>query len=156
MNEKNEAAAFASALRMLSRRDHSEQELCRKLCGKGYPAEAVAGTIDKLRDLNYLDDRRFAERWVENALTGQRFFGARLKMELLRRGVSPDLAAEAVAAATGSRDEPAMLAEILERKFPGFDAAGAPVSDQRRVYNYLLRKGFSPSAVLQALRHGET
>ena len=106
----------------------------------------------KLRELKYLDDRRYATRWVEEALAGRRFFGTRLRMELVRRGVEPDLAAEVVAGATEAGNETEQLAELVARKFPGFDGASATVGDQRRIYNFLLRKGFSSSAVIQLLR----
>lgn len=152
MKQKDEAAAFACALRILTRRDHSEQELFRKLSGKGHSFGAISASVVRLKELKYLDDRRFATRWVEEALAGQRFFGARLRMELVRRGIEPDLAAEVVAAATEAGNENEQLAELVARKFPGFDGAIATVGYQRRVYNFLLRKGFSSSAVIQFLR----
>lgn len=152
MRECDEAAAFACALRVLTRRDHSEQELLRKLCGKGFSIEVVSPVLEKLRTLNYLDDRRFAGRWVEGALGSRRFFGTRLRMELIRRGIDAELAAEVVAAATEEASEAERLTELVGRKFPGYDAATATVAEQRRIYQYLLRKGFSSSAVVRLLR----
>jgi len=118
LKQKDEAAAFACALRILTRRDHSEQELFRKLSGKGHSFGAISASVVRLKELKYLDDRRFATRWVEEALAGQRFFGARLRMELVRRGIEPDLAAEVVAAATKAGNENEQLSELVA-KFPG-------------------------------------
>lgn len=155
MKEHDEAAAFACALRILTRRDHSEQELIRKLCGKGFDPEVVSPVLEKLRKLKYLDDRRFASRWIEDALGRQRFFGSRLRMELVRRGVDAELAAEVVAAATEGESEAERLKEVVARKFPRFEATAATVAEQRRIYQYLLRKGFSSSAVVRMLRGAE-
>lgn len=155
MKDSDEAAAFASALRMLARRDHSERELFRKLCGKGFSPQVVSPVLEKLTKLQYLDDRRFASRWVEDALGRHRFFGGRLRMELVRRGIDAELADEVVAAATEGASEAERLAEVVARKFPGFDAAVATVAEQRRIYQYLLRKGFSSSVVVGLLRGTE-
>ena len=144
-------SAFAVALAILTRRDQSELELIRKLERKGFGAAAVAETIDRLRDCGYLDDRRLAGRLVETALASGRLTGFRLRQELRRRGISPELAAEVLARETAEYDERAAIVELLDRKFPRFAAAEAEPREKRRVVGWFLRRGFALTEILAAL-----
>lgn len=152
MNGDDASAAFSRALRLLTRRDHSEQELRRKLEQKGHQRDSIAGAMDRLKKLEYLDDRRFAASWVEGALTTQRFFGARLGMELQRRGISGEMATEVIGSAMAEREETELLDRLLARKFPRFIPGTSTAAERRRVFDYLRRRGFSASNILQAMR----
>src|SRR6266511_177886 len=123
MEEAKEA--FAGALRARTRRDHSESELTRKLCDKGFKADVIAKVITRLKDLNYLDDRRLAVRWAESAIKNFKGYGLKLRLELSRRGIPEVITAEVVADLAAEHDETEVLAALLARKFPGFDAGVA-------------------------------
>lgn len=137
------------ALKALGRRDHSEAELARKLCGKGVSPEVVAETIGRLKALHYLDDRRFAERWAESAVRNGRGYGPRLRLELSRKGVPAEVIAEVLAGVAAEFDETETLTAIMAAKFAGFDPRVAPDREKRRVLDYLLRRGFSSAAVFE-------
>lgn len=139
---------------MLARRDHAEAEVARKLGQKGFSAEAARSAIERLRRLGYLDDRRFALRFAESTVRNGRGWGARLRMELLRRGIDPELIAETLAETGAAFDEGQTLRELLERKFPSFSPAAADDRERRRVMGYLLRRGFSMALVLRVVRCG--
>src|SRR5574340_606464 len=114
------------ALKALGRRDHSEAELARKLCGKGVSPGVVAETIGRLKALHYLDDRRFAERWAESAVRNGRGYGPRLRLELSRKGVPAEVIAEVLAGVAAEFDETETLTAIMAAKFAGFDPRVAP------------------------------
>ncbi|BDV44695.1 regulatory protein RecX [Geotalea uraniireducens] len=145
---------FAAALAILTRRDHSELELIRKLERKGFAPAEIAETVARLRDCGYLDDRRLAGRLVETALASGRLAGFRLRQELRRRGIPPELAAEALARETAGYDERAAIGELLARKFPRLTAAADP-REKRRAVGWFLRRGFSLANVLAALQVAE-
>ncbi|HOP40860.1 MAG TPA: RecX family transcriptional regulator, partial [Geobacteraceae bacterium] len=65
-------SALATAVSFLSRRDHSEAELRRKLFAKGFPAEELDEAMARLRSAVYLDDRRFALGFAESAIRNGR------------------------------------------------------------------------------------
>ena len=142
---------FDCALRVLALRDHSEAELRRKLKQKGYQAEESEQTLARLRELGYLDDARFARQFAASALRNGRGYGARLKLELARRGVAEALIREALSELSQEFGEAELLDRMLARRFAGFQAAGATDKEKRRVVGYLQRKGFSLSAILARL-----
>jgi regulatory protein len=74
----------------LARRDHASQELRRKLEQKGYDAGVVAALVEALSAERLLDDRRFAEHYVElHAARGQG--PRRVRAELAAVGLEPEL-----------------------------------------------------------------
>ena len=86
----------STALRMLATREHSRQELRRKLLSRSEEdgegaAEVVEAVLDRLAGNGLQSDTRFAESYVRSkaARMGQ----ARLRRELLERGVSTEIVA---------------------------------------------------------------
>jgi regulatory protein len=145
-------SCFDCALRVLALRDHSMAELRRKLKTKGYEAEEIEGSVERLLELNYLDDARFARSFAESSIRNGRGYGARLKLELARRGVAGDIVQETLAQASEEFGEAETLARTIERRYPGFDPATASDKERRKAVAYLQRKGFSLSAILAGLK----
>ena len=144
--------AMDAALNLLTRRDHSSAELSRKLAAKGFPAEEIEATLSRLHGLCYLDDRRYAEQWATRAVREGKAVGHRLRLELRRRGIPPEIAEAAMAAAGENLDEREAIGELLDRRFAGFDPATATPMEKRRVVGWFQRRGFSLSAIFDALR----
>jgi len=144
--------ALACAVRALARRDHSAAELERKLQDKGFAFGVVAAVIARLTRSGYVDDRRFAERWAESAVRNGRGYGPRLRLELMRRGVSREIIAEVLSGVAASHPEEDTLAALAARKFAGFDPLLAPDRAKKRVLAYLQRRGFSTVAILRFFR----
>jgi regulatory protein len=144
--------ALACAMRALARRDHSVAELERKLRSKDISAGVTAEIIARLAHAGYLDDRRFAQRWAEAAVRNGRGYGPRLRLELLRRGVSRELAAEVVTDLAGAYGEEETLAALVAGKFARFDPLVASDREKNRVIAYLQRRGFSLGAILRLFR----
>ena len=137
---------------MLALRDHSEAELRRKLQQKGYAGEPIDASVARLYELGYLDDARFARGFAYSAVRNGRGYGARLKMELARRGVAPAIVEEVLAVIGEEFGEAQMIADTLARRFSGFNPENATEKERRRVVGYLQRKGFSLSAIFRQLR----
>jgi regulatory protein len=142
---------FDCALRVLALRDHSEAELRRKLKAKGYE-EAVEEAVARLKELGYLDDARFARFFAASSIRNGRGYGARLKMELARRGVAGAIIQQTLAELFEEFGEADVLKQTIERRFAGFDPETASDKERRKVVAYLQRKGFSLSAILAGLK----
>ena len=147
--------AFDCCLRVLTLRDHSEGELRRKLSGKGYAEQEIEESILRVKDLGYLDDLRFARSFASSALRNGKGFGPRLKLELSRRGVAGSIVNQVLEELAGEYSERELLAQLVERRYPGFDAATASDKEKRRVVGYLQRKGFSLAAIFRELKAQE-
>lgn len=145
-------SAFDCALRVLALRDHSEEELRRKLKTKGYDEQGIEGSVARLRELGYLDDTRFALGFAESSIRNGRGFGVRIKLELARRGVAAPIIQETLTEIAGEFDEGEELSRTVARRYPGFDPAGASEREKRQMVAYLQRKGFTLSAILAALK----
>jgi regulatory protein len=139
--------AVAYAVKLLAWRDRSIAELELKLLDKGFSADVSADVIARLKKSGYLDDRRFAERWAESAVTNGRGYGPRICHELLRRGVPREIVVEVIAGIADSYDEQETLSALVARKFAGFDPKSASDREKKRVVNYLQRRGFSTAAI---------
>jgi regulatory protein len=134
----------------------SSAELSRRLAERGFP-EALAGeTVTRLLDAGYLDDRRFARHWAESAIRNGRGYGPRIRLELARRRVPDEIAAEVLASLASEFDELGTLENLLARKFAGFKPSSASDREKRRVVQYLQRRGFSIAAIFEAFRLKQT
>ncbi len=139
---------FEAALRLLSARDRSTHELRSRLLRKGCTESAVEAAIGRCRELGYLDDRRFARERARTLLRSGRAVGFRLKAELQRHGISEDLALHICEELGEEICESDLLAELAQRRFPGFDMLQADAREKRRVIHFFLRRGFSTAQIL--------
>jgi regulatory protein len=142
---------WATALRILTRRDHSQAELRKRLTDKGFDAEQIEITLQRCLDLGYLDDARYALTRAASLMNQGRAVGHRVLADLRQRGISDELADQALAAAREGCDEETLLADLLTRRFPGFDYETAPAGEKRRVVNFLQRRGFETGRILEHL-----
>lgn len=149
-----ERGAFDCSLRMLGLRDHSEAELCRKLAAKGYEEAEIEASVARLKELGYLDDLRFARAFASSALRNGRGYGPKLKLELVRRGVAAGTVGQVLDELNEEFSEKELLAQLMARRYPGFDPAAATDKEKRRVVSFLQRKGFSLSAIFKEFKQG--
>jgi len=84
--------ARIAAVRLLSRREHSSQELIQKLQKKGFGLALLESLAQELREEGYLSDERFAESYTRSRKN--RGYGpSRIRQELRQRGTSDDIIA---------------------------------------------------------------
>jgi len=146
---------LALALNLLSRRDHSEAELRRKLAPKGFLPEELDKAMTRLKEAGYLDDSRFAHSFAEAAIRNGRGYGFRLQLELSRRGIQDEIVENTLADLGAEYEEIATLSELMARKFEGFDPQQADERQKRRVISYFQRRGFSLAAIVRVFRDKE-
>jgi regulatory protein len=138
-------AARAAALDILSRRDHSSEELRGKLLGKGYDAAVVAEIIERLRTERLLDDARYLENFV--AYRASRGQGPnRVRADLRGLGL-PGAEIEATLAAY--LDWPTQLKRACEKKFG--TSLPTNYADRQRRARFLAYRGFSGAQIRAAL-----
>ncbi|WP_305044398.1 regulatory protein RecX [Geoalkalibacter sp.] len=143
---------LALALRLLAARDRSQAELAAALERRGIAASDIAEVLERCRELGYVDDRRYALERARALLRDGRAAGARIRLDLRRRGIDPELAQEALRAAEVEAAPEQVLRELLARRFPDFDYARAEARDKRRVIAFLQRRGFSPAQIFALFR----
>jgi regulatory protein len=143
--------AFASALRRLSRRDHSEAELRAKLLDEGHEVEAVDDAVARAKAARYVDDKTYAERYTRSRLVLQGKGRGHIRHGLRRRGVAGTLVDGALrqAAADGLEQE---ALDAVAAKYWRLHARVAPPDRLRRLWAFLIRRGFPAGLVHARLR----
>lgn len=144
--EDERQEAHERALAFLHYRPRSETEVRRYLLGKGFVEPVVQDVLTRLRRSELLDDGEFARFWVENR---QRFRprGRRaLRYELTTKGLSEEDIADALEG-VDEEETAYALARAQAEKW----AALAPRELQRRLGQYLARRGFAYSVVADVL-----
>ena len=142
--------ATLSAMHILERTDKTEAQLRRKLEESEYPKEAVESAIAYVTSYGYLDDRRYAEHYIEWKKQGKG--KARLKMELVQKGISREIIEE-VLESTDFGETREMIRQIILKK----RKTDIPMNEKekQRLYGFLMRKGFSSSDILAVMREEE-
>jgi regulatory protein len=144
--------AYLYALRLLTARDYTVARLREKLRGRDFDEADVEAALGRMESEGWVNDRRFAERFTESALASGRYYGPRLRQEMLRRGLLPELVSEVLGRVLVERDEIEEVSAIIERRFSGFSFSTASDREKRRAVGFLQRRGFSLSAIMGALR----
>lgn len=101
------------ALRYLARRDRTTAQVEGFLRHKGAPPAHVREIITRLSQLQYLDDRAYAQRWLEARLARRPMGRARLEAELLAQGVADTLTGQAMREALRNLDEETLARRAL-------------------------------------------
>lgn len=139
----------ARALRLLATREHSRAELRNKL-GGNVPVDEMEAMLDRLVELGFQSDARFAEMYVR--AKGERLGASRLKHELSQRGIARDLveaALEHLVSDEGAGDELVRAREVWNRKFGELPQNAKEWAKQAR---FLQSRGFSTGIIRQVLK----
>lgn len=140
---------MGAGLSHLARRARTIAQMRTFLRGKGHPDPDIDRVISRLVEMGYLNDRDFAERYIASSRSRPRG-RARLASELMTKGVPREIVDSTLASCFGAAEESEALNLALAKAVPradeGLDAAG-----RRRVASRLLRKGFAPGKVMDAI-----
>ena len=155
-NPKKLAAGelFEYAVKSLSARAYSAGDLKTRLRMRAAnPAEADAA-IERLKDIGYLDDKRFAESYASARVENEGFGRMRVMQDLRARRIAGEMAEQAVEQAIGNRTEEELIDAFIARRMASVFAVG-PIEDERKLaaaYRKLRRAGFTSGGILKALK----
>ncbi|MGC2942134.1 MULTISPECIES: regulatory protein RecX [unclassified Brevibacterium] len=136
------AQAKKTAMNMLAMRDHSSDELRKKLLKRDLMPESIEVLIEKLQNSRLLNDEEFAHRFARAQRENRKLSRSVLKRELSKKGISPELASDAVADIDGEEE---LAREVAEKKAASTRRLDYAVRE-RRILGMLARRGF-PSAI---------
>jgi len=145
-----ERTAYVDALHLLGRRELSVKQLRARLLERDHPPEDVDRAVALLLENRALDDTRVAAAYVRTALSVKGRGRLRIRRELQEMGIDADVAGAALADAFGDTDERALVRKALDKKLRGKKIATK--ADYARLFQYLMRQGFSPSTITAVLR----
>ena len=136
---------------MLARRELSAEQVRARLEHHEHSPQAIDTAIHQLVDSGALDDRRVARAYARTASSVKGRGRLRVLRELAAMGIAKDIAAEAVGEVFGDIDERALIAKAIQKKMRGRTKL-ANQQERARLYQFLMRQGFTPATVAAALR----
>lgn len=138
------------AMNLLQKRAYTEKQLRDKLEEGGYPEQILEEAVEYVKSYRYVDDVQYAVDYI--SCYEERKSAKMLELQLLSKGVSKENIREAFARwreQGGIQDEESMIRELLEKKH--YDTE-CDIKEKNRIYGFLLRKGFSPDKIQEAMK----
>jgi regulatory protein len=146
-----------SAQRALMRRAHSIHEMKQYLERRAENKDLIPAVIARLRELNYLDDARYALEFARHHARLRRQGRYRIARDLRARGVPDRHIEAAIDAVFAETDEAVLVRARLKRRLSHLRGK----LDQRKLaslYRSLLAAGFSSDIIraeLKGVTHGD-
>ena len=145
------ADAYTDALRLLAGRELSVSRCRARLLDRDHSPTDVNLAIERLLEDGSLNDARVARAYARTAVNVKGRGRLRVARELHEMGIARDVAAAALADVFGELDERSLVARAVQKKLRGRAKPSTP-ADFARIYQHLLRQGFSPSTASAEVR----
>ena len=146
MNEEEQQRAVSYALRFLSYRPRSEFEVRSRLRRK-FVTEVVDLTVENLKAQGLLDDIAFAAAWTRSRISYRPRSASMVSRELFQKGVSGDVARDAVkdidddesAYVAGQK----ILVRVIQEEYGKY---------RLKMWGYLQRRGFNAAVISRVIK----
>lgn len=147
--KKTGKSAMDAALDFLSAKPRTVRETEDKLDSLNYGEYEVYQAVERLKELGYLDDLKYAEDFITSRLATKPVSRRKLKEQLYTHKLPVDCIDEAIAAVTDEveRNNAAAVAEKFYRQFEGLEERDR----KQRVMRRLLSRGYDFNAVRQSV-----
>lgn len=144
-------SCYGDALKLLGRRDLSVADLRARLADREHPGDEIDAAVSRLLDVGALNDARLARAYVRTASQVKGRGRLRIARELQQMGIAREVAAEALAEVFADTDERALIDRAVQKKLRG-GARPKTMQERARLYQFLMRQGFTPTGVSAAMR----
>jgi len=136
--------------RLLKHRLRSVQEIRIKLREKGMPEQIREAIIHNFLTNGLLDDRLFTRAWIHSRL--KKPIGiTRIHRELKKKGIPPDIIGQETERALNEYDEFDVIRQLAQHRLRQYRHLNQTKA-RRRLYAYLIRRGFSSDLIFKILR----
>lgn len=145
-DEKNKAKS--KALNYISYKIRTEKEVRNKLKKLGYQ-EYEDEIIEYLKENNYINDKEYAIFFVKDRLKLKNLGKYRIKEELIKKGIIPEYIENALQESNYEEDEVKRILFLIERRQKR--SYKSEEDRYRKIYSFLLRKGYDSEIIKKAL-----
>lgn len=136
------------ALRLIEFRDRTKKELYDKLREKGYSENDIDDEIEFLKSYGYINDRRFAEHYTNDAINLKKWGKIRIRTELIRKGIDRDIIDDSIEEAFLDIEDDRVLSQ-MQIRFKNSDFSN--IKERTRIFNFFMRRGFSAEEIKGAM-----
>ena len=138
------------ALRSLATGPRTRHQLEETLARKGIEPEVAAQVLDRLEEVELVDDAAYADGYVRSRHDAKGVTRRAMAQELRRKGVDDQTAQEALATIDDQAEEERARA-LVDSKLRA--TRGMPVDKRtRRLVGMLARKGYPPGLAIRVVR----
>lgn len=146
LEETNRRKAADKAMVLLSYRDHSKQELARKIA-RTAGEDAAQDAAEKMEQLGLVDDVQYAGRYARELFFRRCYGQERVLYELTHKGIDRELAEQVIDELAVDNVE--LILRFIEKKYPkGLDDEAS----LRRAQAALARNGHRWEDIREAFR----
>ncbi len=141
--------AWQKALRFLGFRPRTTQEITRYLEKKGFSDVVVTTTLTRLQEQNFVNDKAFAELWIENRSTFRPRSHRLLSRELRQKGVTNETIQNVLEDTVLPEEELAYKAATkLAQRYQSLDWQ----TFRQKFGGFLARRGFSYGVSISVIK----
>lgn len=148
--DPNFKKALKISYQLLSYRPRSTYEIKTKLDEKGFDNGTIEEVVGHLKRLRYLDDKNFAKLWVETRMKVKPVGSLLMRKDLKDKGLNEGLIEEAIKEGQSDYDEFETAMKIAKKRL-NFYGKIHKLKAKKRIYDYLVRRGFKFDVVRRVL-----
>lgn len=141
------------SLYIIENSSKTEKQLRDKLVqGKKYPEEIIDKTIEFLKKYDYINDEKYANRFIERFLNN--YSKKILVQKLLQKGVKKSIIDKAIIENEDKFDEVALAKKLLNKKYPDYYELCEKMDpkEKSKIYAYLARKGIGYESISKVMK----
>ena len=140
--------AKLKALSLLTDMDRTEVQLRQKLKQKFHEDDVVEQAMEYVKSFGYVNDTNYARRFVESRKK------TKSKHEIIamlsQKGIHREVVSETIAECYHPEDAHEAICYLVEKKCGSIEQCSD--KDKKKVFDYLLRKGFSYEEIRQVIQ----
>ena len=136
------------AMHLLNAMKRTEDQLRLKLKQGFYTDDIIEEVLKYVKSFGYVEDKGYAERFIrnrQNVKSKRELYAA-----LCQKGISKEHIESAMEQCYEAQDEKDAIRKILEKK--RFSLEDSTEEEKKKIYNYLLRKGFHYEDISQVIQ----
>mgnify|MGYP001815672897 FL=1 len=142
--------ALNTALRILTRRDHSRHELSQKLKARGYAEEVIDEVVSKCERFDYINDERTAQVFISQ-LQRKGYGRKRIRLELNLKGLRGKHIQGVFSKSISEADECQSAEKIFQKHARRFDREKDVLKRRDKIYRFLYGRGFSKAVISEVI-----
>ena len=142
--------ALNTALRILTRRDHSRQELSRKLQARGYVEKTINDVISECERFDYINDERTAQVFIRR-LQRKGYGRKRIQFELNLKGLHGQNIQRILSKHVSDADERQSAKRIYKKNSKRFNREKNELKRKDKIYRFLHSRGYSQTVISEVV-----
>lgn len=152
LNDAEDLVAIREAcFRYLSGRDHSSFEIKQKVGKKGYNENDIARVIENLSEGGYLNDEKFATKFVEEKTELNQWGPKKIRSHLYKKGIDRQIIDKVLTHKTDDLQLQQICVDLVMKRKRHFLRENDDFKRKQKIYRYLAGRGFSGSVIKKSL-----